>query len=99
MVAGTGNSDPFGGEKMLENEVTFVSITQEGYAIPYGIEARHGAPFLATEVTNNVAEIGIRDSLTTRLYSRSVFPEDRIIEHVQNFDAYSINHITLLKAI
>jgi hypothetical protein len=99
MDAGTGDGDPYGGDKQLQAITTSVSIPNEGYAIPYGVEARHGAPFLASVVTADVAEVGIRDSVSGRLYSRSVFPEDRIIEHEKDFDAYSINHITQLKAI
>jgi hypothetical protein len=99
MDAGTSDADPYGGDKQLLALVTSVSIPNEGYAIPYGVEARHGAPFLASLATANVKEVGIRDSISNRLFSRSKFPEDKIIEHEKDFDAYSINHITQLKAI
>ena len=99
MEVGTNNADPHGGDKSLYAPVVSVSITDKGFAIPYGTEARHGAPFLASLVSVNVGEVAVKDSLSGKPYSRSTFPDDKIIEHVSTFDAYSINHITQLKAI
>jgi len=99
LEAGTGTGTPFGGDLALQTPVASTSIITEGFALPYGVEARHGAPFLASLVDNDIAEVGIKDSVSTKLYSRSVFPSDAIIEHIQAFDTYSILHITLFKAV
>jgi hypothetical protein len=99
MEAGTGSGTPFGGDLGLQTPVTSTSIIQEGFALPYGVEARHGAPFLASIVDNDIKEIGIKDSVSTKLYSRSVFPSGSTIDHIQAFDTFSILHITLLKAV
>lgn len=96
---GTGKAPAFGGDRALALLAGSVSILQEGVSIPYGTEARHGAPVLASTASNQIAEIGIRDSISGKLYSRSVFPSGKIIDHVQNFDAYSVLHIAQLKAL
>ena len=99
MEAGTGTSTPFGGDKGLQTLVASVDMNKYGFQAPYGIEARHGCPFLASMVTADVAEIGIKDSVTGRYYSRSVFPVSDIISHSKDFDIYSVLHITLFKAV
>jgi hypothetical protein len=99
MEAGTGESVAYGGDKGLETLVASVSIPLYGFQAPYGIEARHGAPFLASMVSTDVAEIGLKDSISGRYYSRSVFPVGDIITHTKDFDVYSVLHISLCKAV
>lgn len=99
MEIGSGQAPPFGGDKALETIITSTSISQFGFRVPYGIEARHGAPFLASVATSDIGEVGIKDSILGRYYARAVFPADKVIEHITGFDVYSILHISLFKAV
>lgn len=100
LATGTGSSSPFGGDAALQAQNAEVSIEDEGFAIAYGTEARHGSPFPATLATANIKEVGIKSQLgaTFDLYSRSMFPSNKVIAHANMQDIYTIQHISFFKA-
>jgi hypothetical protein len=100
LATGTGGSTPFGGDMALQAQNAEVSIEDEGFAISYGTEARHGCPFPASLATANVKEVGIKSvlGLTFDLYSRSMFPSNKVIAHANMQDIYTIQHISFFKS-
>ena len=91
--AGTGTTPVYASDTALIEELVRVSIEQQGYATASGAVIKYGAYFPPGVQTATITEAGVFDQMVggTMLF-RTLYPLDRVINHVQSITFFTLSH-------
>lgn len=91
--AGTGNTPAYTADTQLVEEITRVSIEEQGYATASGAVIKYGAYFSPGVQTATITEAGVFDQMVGgAMLFRTVYPIDKVINHVQAITFFTLSH-------
>jgi len=91
--AGTGTTPVYASDTALIEELVRVSIEQQGYATASGAVIKYGAYFPPGVQTATITEAGVFDQMVGGvMLFRTVYPLDKVINHVQSITFFTLSH-------
>jgi hypothetical protein len=91
--AGTGTTPVYASDTTLIEELVRVSIEQQGYATASGAVIKYGAYFPPGVQTATITEAGVFDQMVGGvMLFRTVYPLEKVINHVQSITFFTLSH-------